>query len=247
MTWNTYESWDEYLGDKPKRTIKRSWMPTWAERMGDDVIAIGLNETYIMFFRPDNTVELRTDGWKTVTTKDRMNDYLPQGWHVYQEKREWYVRNWRTDEVWPFAEGITIDYANETVHGEADPELEDERRLRDKRIKKYAKGFAEALAKSELRWGGAGDCWMCVGMFGDEAQVATDHLESHFEEKYYVGALLKNAVAFKPVSMMAETGLAYSYAGEEIPAFLALNIMKEQVTKSLVAYLRHCFNKAEAG
>ena len=34
---------------------------------------------------------LRSGGYRTLTTKRRINQYLPFGWHLYQENFEWYV------------------------------------------------------------------------------------------------------------------------------------------------------------
>ena len=59
-----------------------------------------------MVFKYDlKKVVLNTGGWKTVTTKRRMNQgfsamNLP--YSVYQEKKEWYVRNWETGEIVEF-------------------------------------------------------------------------------------------------------------------------------------------------
>jgi len=53
-------------------------------------------------------VTLNTDGWKTVTTKRRMNQAANQfglGYHVFQEDYEWYV-------CW---KGIVYPFPNDSI------------------------------------------------------------------------------------------------------------------------------------
>jgi hypothetical protein len=42
-------------------------------------IAVRLHQTDILTFKPDGSIILDTGGWETKVTKDRMNEYLPQG------------------------------------------------------------------------------------------------------------------------------------------------------------------------
>ena len=53
-------------------------------------------------------VILNTNGWETVTTKARMNQYMPNG-HVYQHKYKWYVST--PDGDVPYYDGMQLDYA----------------------------------------------------------------------------------------------------------------------------------------
>ena len=52
--------------------------------------AIRLHTTDIITFVGGRYV-LNTNGWETVTTKDRINKYIPHG-YVYQHNFIWYVR-----------------------------------------------------------------------------------------------------------------------------------------------------------
>lgn len=62
-----------------------------------------------------DTVTLKTGGFKSVTTKRRMNQAAVQfrlGYNVYQEKYAWYVRRWLPNGdmvILPF-EGSTISF-----------------------------------------------------------------------------------------------------------------------------------------
>lgn len=53
-------------------------------------VALRLHSTDILTFNRDGSVTATSGGWKTVTTKDRLNSYLPHGWRVYQDKGVWY-------------------------------------------------------------------------------------------------------------------------------------------------------------
>ena len=55
-------------------------------------IGVRLHDTYIVKFWSDGQITLHTGGWHTVTTKDRINEFIKG--RVYQEKHIWYyVRN----------------------------------------------------------------------------------------------------------------------------------------------------------
>ena len=38
-----------------------------------------------------NQYTLDSCGWKTITTKERINRYLPKKWHLFQKKHEWFL------------------------------------------------------------------------------------------------------------------------------------------------------------
>ena len=54
-----------------------------------DFVAVRLHSTYIVKFWADGQVTLHTGGWQTVTTKDRLNEFISQ--HIYQKDYVWYV------------------------------------------------------------------------------------------------------------------------------------------------------------
>lgn len=87
---------------------------------------IRLHNTDILSFIKGKIV-LNSGGWRTMTTKERMSQFLPNGWYVQQEKSVWYLvlRKWNDDYSklqksgrWIFQDGITIN-KNGTVskHG----------------------------------------------------------------------------------------------------------------------------------
>ena len=51
-----------------------------------DATAVRLHRTDVLTFYQDGRIEIDTGGWNTVTTRDRMNRYLPNPWRVGSER-----------------------------------------------------------------------------------------------------------------------------------------------------------------
>jgi len=164
---------------------------TYLRKETNGNIVVRLHSTDIITFTPDDLVTLNSGGWKTVTTKARMNEFSPfqiaqeRGiWRVANPKFEDYVAKWTHSLL--YADGITVDAKTGEVMGAAKG---DESELR-KRIGKYAKGFVDALYKGKVPKPSGGDCWMCLGL----GKTDKEHLLSHMEESYFVPSLIVNAV-----------------------------------------------------
>ncbi len=59
------------------------------------MISVKYHSTEVVSVKRDGSIVLDTGGWKTATTKTRMNQASNQfglGYHVYQENHAWYVR-----------------------------------------------------------------------------------------------------------------------------------------------------------
>lgn len=99
------------LGNRQSRKVGNN---TYVENLGDGVIGVRLHSTHVVIFS-DHRLVLNTNGWRTVTTKDRINVYLPGGWFVEQKDYYWYlcqhIRVGDGDAVRrvPFYDGVTID------------------------------------------------------------------------------------------------------------------------------------------
>jgi hypothetical protein len=157
-----------------RRKLKNN---TYLERVNKDgTIGVLLHNTHVVTFSPDGKVTLNTDGWRTVTTKDRINDYLPEGWGLYQDSKVWYLyppdeptqeekasHDWRSQ--WErrqarrvvFEDGLAIlpDGSVTGAGSEPDPKL-----LRQ--ITNYAKGYANAFIAGKVPKPSGGDCWGCL-------------------------------------------------------------------------------------
>ena len=69
---------------------------------------IRLHNTYVVIYHESGRVELRSGGWETVTTKDRMNSFSP--FRVGSNGGEWDVRGYpRSIDGARFSDGMTSD------------------------------------------------------------------------------------------------------------------------------------------
>jgi hypothetical protein len=200
-----------------------------------------LHLTDIIVKRKDGCTVLNSGGWQTVTTKERMNRYLPPGgWQIYQLKNIWYLADgfWNnTDrQTWVFKDGMIIR-PDGTVDN-AGPSVEYLKKLQG-RINTYVKGFMGELTARSLHAPNGGDCWSC-GMF----KAKDDHVLSHIDEKYYTGALLVNAIDEIPVSEMAKHCLGYFWGVHEERMESMEGLAKSQISKSLKRYLQRCLGLA---
>jgi hypothetical protein len=179
----------------------------------DGSVCIRLHKTDIVT-SVKGDITLNSGGYKTPTTKDRMNNALrPMGWSVTQERKVWYLaRIGEWDNKITFADGITI-HADNTVTGAG---VGPDRSL-IMRIKKYAKGFAAALP---VKPPDNGDCWGCLFHRSGNSSpydmpMGTDHLILHFggtkeqPEPYYVPSLLLRVLETRGIKPGQHAGSAY--------------------------------------
>lgn len=62
-----------------------------------DRFIVTLHGHRIVTFYKDGSLVLDSCGWRTVTTKERINRYLPPGLSLYQEKHEWWIADNRPE------------------------------------------------------------------------------------------------------------------------------------------------------
>jgi hypothetical protein len=105
---NYYEYYRARLNQGRPMTRKKVANNTWAELVNDH-IAIVYHVTTIAKLYPNGDVQLFTGGWRTVSTKDRLNGL--GNFHVWQENYQWYVADFGTD--WsnktPFYDGVKFN------------------------------------------------------------------------------------------------------------------------------------------
>jgi hypothetical protein len=189
-------------------------------------MGVKLHDTVVVEFRKDGTVRLNTGGWLTVTTKDRINSHLPDGFgHLYSNKGTWYYRK---GYVWDkenpskpvrYFDGLILDRDGNPVN--AEPEAEQEKRAKAdarlrKEINKFIRAFRELAERKGLQAPGAGDCFFCQNRVTHAvtgAPVETvDHLESHIAETYLVPSLLYNALVERNGGDEHRAGMQYQGA-----------------------------------
>lgn len=76
---------------KTNRGQRKIGNNTYAYIEHDGTVAIELHGTKVVRFFPNGLVQLNSGGWRTHTTKDRINKYSPVG--VYQRNYEWFLRD----------------------------------------------------------------------------------------------------------------------------------------------------------
>jgi hypothetical protein len=67
---------------------------TYLQYEGDEkgAYVIRLHGHPIMKFYEDGRIYLGDCGWRTYTTKERINRFLPRGWSLYQRNWEWFLQ-----------------------------------------------------------------------------------------------------------------------------------------------------------
>ena len=169
---------------------------------------IRLHDTDIItFMQPKDTIHLNTDGWKTPTTKDRMNNF-GKGFTIWQDKRRWWISTSGWENKSLYYDGIQIQHGKILDPKEEDPETD--------RLEKLINKYCDKMGKlDKIPMPNGGDCFYCQGEtgFGQVSQAeygvlhedgrlekkpweATHCLESHLEEGYVHGSLIYNALRF---------------------------------------------------
>jgi hypothetical protein len=163
-------------------------------------IAVRYHSTDVVTFRPDGTIVLDSGGYQTVTTKQRINNYTRA--HVWQDKGIWYVGgSWRDREARTlYYDGMELDREGAPVSPKRPDGIEGIKRELDRRVARYLKGYAKALADGKIGDPGPGDCFGCLfvptGQGNDPRAQAfgLDHVLQHLSEGYYVPSLLWRAM-----------------------------------------------------
>jgi hypothetical protein len=250
----SYQDAKQYLGSKKSRPYANNTrIEIDTLNLGHEVITVLYHGNGVVNFFPDGTTTFNSCGWKTPTTKERINWFLPDGFSLYQEKSVWYIEDYLWSNTqgrvvngkWIFADGIAIK--NGTVYNAG---AEDTTKDTIKFIKKYVDGYIKALLAMEVESPSAGDCFYCVMKNDDgknlgESLNDNSHILSHMEESYYVPSLLVNAFKFNNrLSMMAQDGIARLTSGESVSTWQA-EIVSRDVKACLTAYLKHLLGIAQ--
>lgn len=106
----------EVLGGKQSiRLGNNTYLEQAHVGFGKAYIGVRLHSTYIVRFYKDGAVTLHTGGYRTVTTKERINQFILG--RVYQKAHEWFfvVNRGELGFDWanpvPFEEGMDVGWA----------------------------------------------------------------------------------------------------------------------------------------
>lgn len=166
---------------------------TFRYTVGDETV-IRLHATDIVRKRPDGSVILESGGWKTVTTKDRMNGALPAGYSLSQSSGMWSIRRHSDGASVAYFDGIQVPqcFDNASTKGEKVA-------AREEKLRKDIRKFVSKLDKLEcLPEPSQGDCWFCAMRDKDGKSMgdhgSSDHIIEHIKEGYLHGSLIWNAL-----------------------------------------------------
>lgn len=123
MNWNNAERLMETARDKTKGKPIGNNTRLFFHNAGvghEDYYTIRLHGNVIMIIYRDR-IEPLDGGWRTRTTKDRLNEYLPRGFFVFQKNFEWFIQDMHVtpaaDEptVYPFGDVYYIHNDNRVM------------------------------------------------------------------------------------------------------------------------------------
>jgi hypothetical protein len=87
-----------------RRAIRKIAHNTHLHRIDADTIAVRLHSTDVLTLHRDGRAVLSSGGWRTVTTKERLNRYAPC--RVYQQRGEWFIQH--DGRTVSFYDGLTL-------------------------------------------------------------------------------------------------------------------------------------------
>ena len=156
--------------------------------MRGENVAVRLHQTDILTFSPDGAVTYNSGGWRTVTTKDRMNEYGPA--RIWSDRGTWHISVNGEGKV--YAEGCKVKDGR--IFGAAANDKK-EKAIRSQ-VGVYVKEYMRRLNSGEIPAPSSGDCWGCCMRTdkGERPMGGKDHIISHIQEKYYVPSLVYAAV-----------------------------------------------------
>jgi hypothetical protein len=156
---------------------------------------IRLHHTDILIFQ-DKFIRLSSGGWKTNTTKDRLNHFLPISFKVYSEEGFWYVSPDNSGRKIAFSDGMIINRETGKVQDAPDYDVAlSEFRQGKKATAKYIKNYIDLLCSGKMSLPSAGDCLICRFMRQNNSRKDGEHILSHIQENYLVPSLIHIAVS----------------------------------------------------
>lgn len=224
------------LGSRDEKKIRYK---TWAVREGSSV-GIRHHNTTVILYDEDGTITMDCAGWRSHTTKERLNNWLPPGWGIYQKNHVWYLHNNQGPNKWTYKDGIQITPDGEVIG------TGDANKLKDltRDVLNYVNGFMEALEAGEVEMPSAGDCWDCAMRLDEEdgetlgEWTKSNHLLTHMEEEYYVPSLLMRAMEVNHISSMGGHGVVQMMEGKD-PEGWYKTVGLTQAKRCLKSYMYH--------
>lgn len=104
----------ERWGTSPGEKVKKVANNTWRHTSEHGVERIILHKTAVLTEFPGGGVILKTGGWDTRTTMDRINRF-GRGFGVWSERGDWYVRVHESGKKYAFVDGMMVNVSTGAV------------------------------------------------------------------------------------------------------------------------------------
>lgn len=180
---------------------------TYLQRRPNGDIAVKLHRTDVVTFHADGTATLNTDGWLTVTSKARINEWLPGGIGLSSVKGRWFLTypgHWdgvtntyvpSERKAVPYSDGVVLDLVTlDVIEGAPEPTDVAAEDAANIATRKAIATYLHKTTASDIVYAFThvnGDCWVCAGRLLD---ADPDHLRMHVEEQYVMYSLAFNAI-----------------------------------------------------
>lgn len=193
----SYDQLEDYLSKGRSKDDRPIANNTRVIRRSPTTIAIKLHNTDVITFFENGSIQLFTDGWKTVTTKDRINRFAPAGISVYSERSIWYLRigDWQSGKKYLYQDGMVITHdrhitdANGKAIKEHSKAVEKRKRSQLRKIDNYIRKFLAKLNDGKIPAPSGGDCWYCLAYNGQP-----------IAEKMHKGEVINGQIELKPMT-----------------------------------------------
>lgn len=107
----TREAFDAFLRQRGEYSTRKIAGNTYVRRDGTS-FSVQYHQTLVVTHNADGSITLNSGGWRTATTKERINAFCP--WSVFQEKHVWYV-SLPNNPREPFVDGMRISAKGRVV------------------------------------------------------------------------------------------------------------------------------------
>ena len=222
------ETWKHIASALDGRVSRKIGNNTYVKQHDDGSVTILLHATHILRAHSNGTVTVDCKGYRSATTKDRLNVWLADGLGISQEAGVWYwhQRGNEFKTLGMFTDGDVIHPDGHVAMLAGPEDIKNAKKL-SKDIGAFAKKCAIALP---LEPPSSGDCLYCqVELQGTKPDAS--HLLSHMEEGYVVPSLVINALHHSkcaPIHRAAAFGAAPQFVG----------ITRDTVRRAVRRYLK---------
>ena len=207
---DSYIEMKRYLSkgrNKDNRPAPEGAKNTRIIRLDEHSIGLKLHDTVIVIYSDNGTIQLNTDGWQTVTTRERMNRWQNK-FSIHQTQFIWYITY--QNETYLFEDNMYLTYDNKVLSSDLKPIKPYDKQAIKKakalkcKVDAYCNEMVNRFINQKLPMHDAGDCLLCsmVRVDNNEPLGMNDssHILSHIKEKYYVPSLFNNMIneALKP-------------------------------------------------